>query len=336
MRDDRADDADPGADQHTRPDADVRDPDRQQEGAGSGKSFAPSTTHAGLPSGQPGRGKPPVTLGDKNFTEEYVLGELYAQALRDKGYAVRLEPDVGSSGAIDAALTSGRIDLYPEYTGVIVSALSNIVSAAPGASGATGSPPRSATQAYEQAAAFEDSRGFTLLQPTPFQDADRVATTPAFARGHGLSAMQDLRKLGSFTYGAPPENRTRYEGLRGMQQAYGLGRSRLVPYAIGDQYQALNSGKVETIAVFTTDGRLLRGRYAVLADPKNIFGFQNEAPVVSKEVLAREGPAFAQTLNAVSAWLTTSAISDMNAAVDIEHHTPAAVARSFLAAHGLR
>ncbi len=99
MRDDRADDADPGADQHTRPDADVRDPDRQQEGAGSGKSFAPSTTHAGLPSGQPGRGKPPVTLGDKNFTEEYVLGELYAQALRDKGYAVRLEPDVGSSGA---------------------------------------------------------------------------------------------------------------------------------------------------------------------------------------------------------------------------------------------
>ncbi len=100
--------------------------------------------------------------------------------------------------------------------------------------------------------------------------------------------------------------------------------------------RALNSGKVDTIAVFTTDGRLLRGRYAVLADPKNIFGFQNEAPLVSREVLAREGPAFAQTLNAVSAWLTTSAISDMNAAADIEHHTPAAVAGSFLAAHGLR
>jgi osmoprotectant transport system substrate-binding protein len=170
-----------------------------------------------------------------------------------------------------------------------------------------------------------------MLNPTPFEDADRVATTPAFARAHGLRTMEDLAKLGSFTYGGPPENLTRYEGIRGMQQAYGLNNVRFVPYPIGTQYQALNSGKVDTIAVFTTDGRLLHGHYAVLTDPKNIFGYQNVAPVVNKSVLSKEGPAFADTLNAVSATLTTQAIQTMNAAVDVSHQNPADVARRFLA-----
>ncbi len=299
------------------------------------KSFAPSTTRAVLPTGQPGKGRPPVTLGDKNFTEEFILGELYAQALRAKGYTVHLRANIGPSGVTDAALTSGQIDLYPEYTGVIVSVLENINLTAPGAPAQPKGPPSSAKQAYEQAAAFEDSRRFTLLDPTPFQDADRVATTAAFATAHGLRTMRDLRKLGSFTYGAPPENQTRYEGLRGMQQAYGLDRTRFVAFPIGAQYQALNSGTVDTVAVFTTDGRLSQGKYPVLTDPKDIFGFQNVAPVVNKQVLSREGSAFAQTLNVVSATLTTTAIQRMNAAVDVDHQTPADVARRFLKANGL-
>lgn len=300
-----------------------------------GKSFAPDTKPVALPAGQPGKGRPAVTLGTKNFTEQFILGQLYAQALRAKGYTVHLKPDIGPSGVTDAALISGEIDLYPEYTGVIVSALQDINLAGPGGAGASAkAPPGSATQAYEQAASYEDSRGFTMLDPTPFQDADRVATTPAFARAHHLKSMADLAGLGSFTYGGPPENRTRYEGVRGMQQAYGL-NVRFVPYPIGAQYGALNAGKVETIAVFTTDGQLLRGHYAILTDPKNIFGYQNVAPVVNKSVLSREGPAFAQTLNAVSSKLTTQAIQIMNAAVAVDHQNPAAVAGGFLKAHGL-
>lgn len=105
-------------------------------------SFAPSTKRAVLPSGQPGKGKPAVTLGDKNFTEQFILGELYAQALRAKGYTVNLKPDIGPSGVTDAALVSGQIDLYPEYTGVIISALQDINLAAPGgASAPAKSPP---------------------------------------------------------------------------------------------------------------------------------------------------------------------------------------------------
>ncbi len=303
----------------------------------SGTSFAPSARRAVVPRGQPGKGRPPVTLGDKNFAEQFILGQLYAQALRAKGYTVHLRSNIGASAAIDAALIGGRIDVYPEYTGVIVSELENIDLATPGgASVPVKPPPGSAEQAYEQAAAFEDSRGLALLNPTPFQDADRVATSRGFARAHELRSMRDLAKLSSFTYGAPPENRTRYEGLRGMQQAYGLSNARFIAIPLGAQYRALDRGRVDTIAVFTTEGQLLNGDYAVLSDPNDIFGYQHVAPVVSKRVVSREGPAFAQTLNAVSADLTTTAMQRMNAAVDLHHRNPADVARMFLAAHGLK
>jgi osmoprotectant transport system substrate-binding protein len=301
-----------------------------------GKNFAPSTTVASLPGGQPGKGKPAVTLGTKNFTEEFILGQLYAQALEAKGYTVHLRENIGPTEAVEPELLGGKIDLYPEYTGVIVSTLANINLGTGGAVASGPPPPKSAKQAYEQAAQFEDRRGFKLLQPTPFQDADRVATLPAFARAHGLRTMSDLKKLGSFTYGGPPENQTRYQGIVGMRQAYGLDNADFVPYPVGDQYQPLDRHRVDTIAIFTTDGQLLARHYAILSDPKNIFGYQNVAPVVRKRVLKREGPAFAQTLNAVSSRLTTTAMQRMNAQVVLDHRTPAAVARQFLQAHGLR
>jgi osmoprotectant transport system substrate-binding protein len=89
-------------------------------------------------------------------------------------------------------------------------------------------------------------------------------------------------------------------------------------------------------AAFTTDPQLtMKDRYEVLTDPKGIFGFQNIAPVVSTKMLRRQGPAFAVTLNAVTAKLTNDALQQMNAAVDLDKQRPAAVARRFLRARGL-
>lgn len=305
-------------------------------GCGSNGSGA-NVKSADFPAGQPGKGKPAVTFGTKNFTEQYILGQLYAQALRAKGYTVNLKLDIGPSEVTDSALTSGRIDLYPEYTGVIVSVVSALGTlTAPGAPAQPKTPPASAKEAYRQAADFESSRGFTMLNPTPFQDADRIATTAAFAKAHALVFMKDLKKLGSFTHGAPPENKNRYEGLRGMKQAYGLGHVVFVGLPIGSQYQALDSGEVDTIAVFTADPQLVRGKYAVLSDPKNIFGYQNVAPVVSKKVLTKEGPDFAHILNAVSAKLTADAVQRLNAAVVLDHRRAADVAGTFLTSNGLK
>jgi osmoprotectant transport system substrate-binding protein len=89
------------------------------------------------------------------------------------------------------------------------------------------------------------------------------------------------------------------------------------------------------IAGFTTDGELSTGSYSLLADPRNIFGFQNVAFVTRTDTLRRQGPAYGQTINAVSAKLSTQALRVMNAAVELDQQAPAAVARQFLAANGL-
>ncbi|HEY5319030.1 MAG TPA: glycine betaine ABC transporter substrate-binding protein [Solirubrobacteraceae bacterium] len=284
-----------------------------------------STTTSTKASTGPGAGKPAVVMGDKNFPEEFILGALYATALRNKGYKVTLKDNIGSSEIIYKALTSGQIDLFPEYTGNISSVL---------AGNSTNFP--NATVTYNAGKAFLTKHGFDLLNMTPFSDSDVIITKVAFAKAHGLKSVGDLAKLGkSVTFAAEPENATRFAGLVGMKKDYNvvptfkpLATSALI-------YQALDSGQVQTANAFTTDPQLKSGAYTLLADPKGIFGFQNVAPIVSKKVIAAEGPQFAATLNAVSALLTLPAMQKMNAAVILDKQSPATVAAEFLKANGL-
>src|SRR4051795_10546916 len=104
----------------------------------------------------PGKGKPPVRLATKNFTEQYVLGELYAQALRAKGFTIVLKENVGSSEIVDRALADGVIDVYPEYIGVIAQELAR-----------SSDRPKSEDETYRRARAYEAKRGFTILNRTP-------------------------------------------------------------------------------------------------------------------------------------------------------------------------
>jgi osmoprotectant transport system substrate-binding protein len=270
----------------------------------------------------PGAGKPPVTLGTKNFTEQFILGQLYAQALRAKGWTVRLKPDIGSTEVVDRALTSGGIDMYPEYTGTTLTVIKG-----------DDMPPNGAAATYRAAKAFYERRGETLLEPTPFQDRDAIAVTKAFADRHHLRSLHDLAKLGRrVRIGGAPEFRTRFAGLEGLRMRYRLTDLRFVPLEIdeGGNYQALDDGRVDAADVFTTDAQLISGRYVVLEDPEQIFGSQNLAPVVDRDVLHRQGRAFAETLDAVSGKLTNEAMQHMNAAVAIDKRSPADVARAFL------
>jgi osmoprotectant transport system substrate-binding protein len=292
-------------------------------GSSKSSSGTTATTTASTASG-PGAGKPAVTIGDKNFTEENILGQLYTQALQAKGYKVTVKENVGSSAIIYKALTSGQIDMYPEYTGTLLSAIANQTK-----------EPASATAAYEEAKAFVEKDGLTLLNYTPFYDSDALATLPSYASAHNLSSIADLKPLGkSVILGGPPEFATRYEGLVGLKQVYGVVPT-FKPIAIELSYKALEGGQVNTQVVFTTDGQLLSGKFKLLADPKHVVGCQNVAPVVKKSVLAAEGPAFEQTLNSVSALLTLHAIQQLNAAVSIDKQSAATVAHQFLVANGL-
>jgi osmoprotectant transport system substrate-binding protein len=270
-------------------------------------------------------GKPPVRIGTKNFTEEFVLGQLYTQALRAKGYRVELKNDIGSSEIVDRALTAGAIDMYPEYTGVIVQEIAH-----------EKKRPRSAAETYARARAFQAKRGFAVLGRTPGQDVLANAVRPQFARKHNLKTTADLRNIGPFTYGGPAENRTRFQGVVGMRQVYKLTNLRYVPLRIENRYDALARGKVDMIGAFTTEPQLREKRkITVLSDPAGIFGYQNVVPVIRRSVLDREGPAFTATVDAVSEKLTNEVLRELNAAVDIDGRAPADVAREFLQQNGL-
>jgi len=274
---------------------------------------------------QPGKGKPAVTLGTKDFTEEFVLGELYKQALEAKGYKVNLKKNIGATEIIDKALTSGQIDGYPEYLGVSVAVVArkDII-------------PKSDTQTYDLAKQFYEGRGQVISKQTPFFDVDAIATTKDYAQKNGLKTVADLKKLGSFTVGARPEFRDRFQGLKGMRQRYGLTNAQFKQLALGIQYQALDSGDVDSANVFSTDAQLASGKYTVLKDPKGVFGYQHVAMVMNKDKYdALGGQQFFDVINSVSALLTNDAMISMNKAVAIDKQDEADVAQKFLQANNL-
>jgi osmoprotectant transport system substrate-binding protein len=273
----------------------------------------------------PGEGKPAVTLGTKDFPEEFILGELYKQALEAKGYTVNLKKNIGSTEIIDKSLTSGEIDGYPEYLGVslAVTFRKDLV-------------PKSAEQTYNMVKRLYEDRGQVISEQTPFFDVDAIATTKEFAEQNGLETVADLKKLDSFTVGARPEFRDRFQGLKGMRSEYGLTNAKFKQLALGIQYQALDSGDVDTANVFSTDAQLASGKYTVLKDPKGVFGYQHVAMVMNRDKYeALGGPEFFAVIDDVSRLLTNDAIITMNKAVVIDKQDEAEVARSFLEANEL-
>lgn len=267
---------------------------------------------------------PTVTIGTKNFTEQYILGQLYKQALEAKGYKVVYKENIGSSELIDTALTSGKINFYPEYTGVIVADLAKKPS------------PKSAAAAYAAAKAFEESRGNTVFSPTPFYDSDSFGMLTSTAKKLGVKTIADMKKVKSFSYGGFPECRTRITCLLGLKQIYGLTQVTFVPLSGISVYTALDQGKITAGDVFSTDPQLAGSKYTVLTDTKHIFGFQNVVPVLSKKLASAGGASFAATVNAVSAKLTLPAMIAMNKAVAIDKKSAASVASKFLTANKLK
>ncbi len=268
--------------------------------------------------------KPKVIVGTKNFTEEFILGQLYAQALKAKGFPVEVKSNIGSSEIVDAAITSHKINFYPEYTGVIVLDLAKKTS------------PKSAAANYSEAKKFEETRGLTLLKPTPFYDSDTVSVLKSTAQQHGLKTIADLKKLGSFSYAGYPECDKRITCLLGLKQIYGLTKVSFVQIGTISVETLLDQHKATAGDIFSTEPALASGKYTPLTDTKHIFGFQNVAPVVSQKLLkGSNGMLLESICNKVSSKLTIDAMIAMNKAVGVDKKTPAAVAKQFLQANGL-
>jgi osmoprotectant transport system substrate-binding protein len=273
----------------------------------------------------PGTVKPLVTIGDKNYTEQFLLGELYAQALAAQGFSVQLNRDIGPAEVALPALGSGRLDMYPEYLSTWNSSIAGIKHHFHSVDGALLAGRRYAAK-----------HNLVLLDPTPFSDTGALATTVSYASMHHLKTIRDLRKVAqTLSLGAPPQVQQTTPGLGAAEVAYGFVPATFKPLGLGDQYHALDEGTVQAAYVNTTDGELSSGNYTLLGDPQRTFGFGQAVPVVSDKVLQVEGPAFAATINRVSRLLTVDQMRQMNAAVDVYNRDPTVVAREFLQAHGL-
>ena len=269
-------------------------------------------------------GGTPVIVGAKNFTEQYVLGQLYKQALEAKGLTVSYKENIGSTELIAKALTSGQITLYPEYTGVMLTVTFG-----------RKSTPKTAQATYALAKLLWGKRGYVLGTQTPFQDVDAVAVLRSTATRYKLKTVADLKKVPDLTLAAFPEFETRQTGLVGMAREYGVENVDFQPLSGISAYTLLDQKKVLAAGVFSTDPPLASKKYLVLQDPKNIFGFQHVAPIVSRK-LTQENPQVLPTLNSVSKLLTLDAMIAMNKAVAIDKRSPAKVAEAFLKANKLK
>lgn len=276
--------------------------------------------HASVASG------PTILVGSKNFPEEDILGQLYSQALKAKGFKVSYKSNVGPTEIMTSALQSGKINFYPEYTGVIVQDVFHHVNS-----------PKTAGATYRLAAKLEKAKGYSLLRPTPFYDTDVLAVTNATAKKYGLKSIGDLAKVGAFKLGGFPECATRNTCFLGYTRQYGLSKASFLPLAGISAYAALDAGKVLAADVFSTDPPLGKNsKYTVLADPKHVTGFQNVAPIAKTTLVHAYGAKFVTTVNAVSRLLTLNAIVAMNKAVEVDKANPAVVASAFLKANGLK
>lgn len=264
----------------------------------------------------------PIIVGTKNFPEQYILGELYRQALEAQGFTVKYKANIASTELIDTSLRSGKITMYPEYTGIMLSVTFKRKTL-----------PKTAAATYALAKRLYEKRGQTLLAQTPFQDVDVLAVTRATAKKYGLRTIADLRKVPNLTIAGFPEWQTRWTDE--IAARYGVRGFQFVPLAGISAYTLLDQKKVLAADVFTTDPQLLSKKYVELRDPQNMFGFQHVAPVVSKKLVTEYGSKLTSTVNRVSRLLTVKAIAAMNKAVGIDKKPAADVAAAFLKANGL-
>jgi osmoprotectant transport system substrate-binding protein len=285
-------------------------------GGGGGNSTTTTSTSAP---------KPKVIIGSKGFGESYILEQLYGQALKAKGFPVTFKGNFGESELANKAIKSGKLDMYPEYTGVIVLDL------------AKAKFPKTANATYAAAKKFEETQGLTLLNPTPFEDVDTFTVLTSTAHKDGLKTMSDLKKVNPLTYAGYPACPTRITCLLGMKQIYGLNQIKFIPIGNISVYTLLDQGKAVGGDGFSTDpAQLNHKKYTALVDDKHIFGYQNVAPVIRKTLTTGpNGPLLTSSLNAVSAKLTLAAMQAMNKAYYVDKATPTEIAHGFLAANGL-
>ncbi len=265
----------------------------------------------------------PVVVASTNFTEQLILANIYTDVLEARGVQVKKRLNLGSREVVFPALKSGELDVLPEYSGALLGFLTN-----------------GKSKAHKQDAVLKALRqklpkGIVALKASSAQDKDGLVVTPATAKKYHLKTIADLKPVaGQLTLGGPPEAKTRYVGVPGLKQVYGVQFKNFRSLDAGGPLtqSALASGAIDVARMFTTQGVIPDRGWVLLKDNKNLVPAQNILPVARKAILT---PKIRKALNEVSAQLTTEDLQRMNQRVSVKHDDPETVARDWVKQHKL-
>jgi osmoprotectant transport system substrate-binding protein len=281
---------------------------------------------AGAIASNPENGKVSLTIGSKNFPEQEILGEIYAQALTAAGYKVKSALNLGSETVALKSLKTGQISGYPEYAST---ALTSFFGLEPE------EVPSDATEAWEKANEEFEKEGLEAFEPTPFASANAVGTLKSTAEKYGLKNVSDLEGVSEklSLYGSP-ECRQRIDCLAGLEKLYGLKFKSFTPVDISLRYTVLEKGQADLSILFTTDPQLSaeKNKFVILEDDKHVFPAGNIIFVTKKSVAEEAGPDYEKTILQVQEGLTLKVMQELDARVELEKETPAAAAKSYLEA----
>src|SRR3954453_5749750 len=227
----------------------------------------------------PENAKVSLTIGSKNFPEQEILGEIYAQALAPAGYKGKSALNLGSETVALKAVNTGQISGYPEYAST---ALTSFFGLEPE------EVPSDATEAWEKANEEFEKEDLTAFEPTPFASANAVGTLKKTAEKYGLEDISDLKGVSEklSLYGSP-ECRQRIDCLAGLETLYGLKFKSFHPVDISLRYTVLEKGQADLSILFTTDPQLSaeKDKFVILEDDKQVFPAGNIIFVTTPKVV---------------------------------------------------
>jgi osmoprotectant transport system substrate-binding protein len=270
--------------------------------------------------------KDKIVIGSKNFTENMILGEIFAQLIRDKtDLEVEYKENLGGTMVCFEALKKGELDIYPEYTGTGLTAhlKMDVIS--------------DADRVYEIVKEEFDKRfKITWLEPLGINNTYAVAVTEDFARKHHLTKVSQLASLApKLRFGTDHEFLNRQDGYDGLVNVYGL-KFKGTPFKmdIALKYQAIFEGKMDVTDAFATDGQLIRYKLQILQDDKHFFPPYYAAPLVKNETLEKH-PEIETVLNELAGKISDAQMQQMNYQAEAEDKSIKDIAREFLVEQGL-
>jgi osmoprotectant transport system substrate-binding protein len=283
---------------------------------------------AGAIQSNPDNGKVSLTIGSKNFPEQEILGEIYAQALSAAGYKVKSALNLGSETVALKALKTGQISGYPEYAST---ALTSFFGLEPE------EVPADANEAWEKANEEFGKEGLAAFEPTPFASANAVGTTKETADKYELETVSDLQGVSEklSLYGSP-ECPQRIDCKAGLEELYGLKFKSFDSVDIGLRYTVLDNGQADLSILFTTDPQLSAesDKYVILEDDKEVFPAGNIIFVTDQKVAEEAGPDYEETILQVQEGLTLKVMQELDARVELEKETPEQAAKAYLESAG--